>query len=70
MKNKLPTSDICTGELRPAHDCSLAGNSVSGTHQGIRLVDTVDLPVESLSSLGPSILPLALAKAPQFPSNV
>ena len=36
------------------------GGLVSGSPQGSRLVDSVGLPVEFLSPLGPSILPPTL----------
>jgi len=48
---------IRAGGLGSACVCFLVGGSVSGSPQGLRLVDSVDLLVESLSSLGPSILP-------------
>jgi hypothetical protein len=40
--------------------CSLVGGSVSGSPQGSKLVGSVGLPVESLSSSGPSVLPQSL----------
>lgn len=44
------------GVLDPAHAHSLVGGSVFGSPQGSRLMDSVDLPVKSLSSLGLSVL--------------
>ena len=46
------------------HVHSLVGGSVSGSPQGSRLVDTVGLLVESLSSLDLTILPQTLPKDP------
>ena len=40
--------------------CSLVGGSVSGSPQGSRLFDSDGLLVESVSQLGPSILPTTL----------
>ena len=48
---------MCRG-LGLACVCSLVGGSVSGSPQGSRLVDSVGLFVESLSTLGPAIYPL------------
>ena len=45
-----------------AHVCSLVGGSVSGCLQGSRLVGSVGLPVEFLSSLCPSVLLLTLPR--------
>ena len=52
---------ICTyvtymrGGLGPVHAHNLDGCSVSGIHQDSRVVDSIGLPVDSLSSLGPAI---------------
>lgn len=56
MKTKLVFSYICAGSLGPAHALFLVGDSVLGDHQGSRLFDSVGLPVEYLSSSGPSIV--------------
>jgi len=47
---------ICVRGLGPARACSLVCGSVSESPQGSRLVGSVGLPVEFLSSSGPSIL--------------
>jgi hypothetical protein len=47
---------MCRG-LGPAHPCYLVGGSVSGSNRVSRLVG---FSVESLSSSGPSVLPLTL----------
>jgi hypothetical protein len=60
MKTKLPIWYICSGSLGPAWDHSLVGGSVSGSPQGPRLVESVGLSVESLSSSSPPILPPTL----------
>jgi hypothetical protein len=52
METKMLTCYICAGGLSPAHAHSLVDNSVSGSPQGSRFVDSVGLPVESLSSSG------------------
>ena len=44
------------GVRDPACPCSLVVGSVSESSQEFRLVDSIGLPVESLTSLGPSIL--------------
>ena len=54
-----PTCSSATyvwGSLGPAHACSLVGDPVSRSPQGSGLVDSVGLPVESLSSSGLSEL--------------
>ena len=56
--------------LGSSYACSLVGGSVSGSLQGSRLVDTVRLPVESLSFSGPSTLIPTLPQDSQVPSNV
>lgn len=61
MKNKLFICYIYAGDLDLAYACHLVGDSVSGRPQGSRLVISVGLSVESLSSFGPSIfLPVFL----------
>jgi hypothetical protein len=64
MKTKLHIFYICAwdevGELGPAHASSLVLGSLSGNPQELKLVDSVGLPVELLSSLGPSVLPPTL----------
>jgi hypothetical protein len=55
MKTKLLICYVCAEILGPAHACSLVGDLVSGSLQGSRLVEFVDVPAESLSSSGPSI---------------
>jgi len=45
------------GDPRYHHVHSLVGGSVSGRPQGSRLVNSEGLPVESLSSSGPLVLP-------------
>ena len=49
METKLLICYICAKGLGPACAHSLVGGSVSERLQGSRLVDSVDLPVESLS---------------------
>jgi hypothetical protein len=51
-----------------AHASSLVGGSVSGSTQRSRLIDSFGLPVEPLSSLGLSILPLILPQ--DSPSSI
>jgi hypothetical protein len=51
MKTKLNICYICRGVLGTAHIYSLDGCSVSGSLQGSKLDNPVDLPMESLSSL-------------------
>ena len=65
MKTKLLICLICAGDLDPAHACSLVGDSISGSPQGSRLVDSVGLLVESLSPPAPSIMSSTLPTAPQ-----
>jgi hypothetical protein len=48
--------------------CSLFGSSVSGNPPRVQVRFTVDLPVECLSSMGPSILPLTLLQ--DSPSSI
>jgi hypothetical protein len=48
---------ICEGGHRPAHVCFLIGNSFSESSQGSRVVDTVGLPMGSLSPSALSVLP-------------
>jgi hypothetical protein len=60
MKTKQLICCICAEGLSPVHALSLVGGSVSGNTKVSRLVDPVCLPVESLSSSGPSILSLTL----------
>ena len=57
-----------SGGLGPTCVCSLVVGSVSESSQGYRLVDSVDLPVESLFPLGRSILPATLPQ--DSPSSV
>lgn len=52
--------DICVGSLGPFHTLSLVVGSVSGNPQGPQLVDSISLVVESLSPLGPLVLPPTL----------
>ena len=40
----------CAGDLGTSHVCSLVDDTVSGSNQGSRLVNSVGFPVESLSS--------------------
>jgi hypothetical protein len=56
MKTNLLICYICAAGLDPTH---LVCGSVSGKKES-RLVDYVGLPVESLSSLDPSIVPTTL----------
>jgi hypothetical protein len=56
LETKLPIFYICAGGIGPVCVHSLVGYSVSGNPQGPRLVDSVGLPVESLSYSGPPIL--------------
>ena len=56
LKTKLYVYYICVGGLGPVHAHSLVGGLVSGSLQEYRLIDPFGLPVEFLSSLGPSIL--------------
>jgi hypothetical protein len=56
MKNKLLICYVCAGGSGPSWACTFLGDSVSGNPQLHRLVNTDDLHVESLSSLGPSIV--------------
>jgi hypothetical protein len=60
MKTKLHICYVCMGVvgLGPVHVWSLVGGLVSGSRQESRLVESVSLPVESLSFSGPAILPL------------
>jgi hypothetical protein len=53
MKTKQLIYYIYAGVLGQAHDHSLVGDSVSGSAQGFRIVDSVDLSLKSLYSLGP-----------------
>ena len=53
----------------PAHVCSLVGGSVSESPQGSSFVDSVGRYLESLPSLGPSILPTTLPQDPWGPFN-
>ena len=58
MKAKLCASATYDhGGLGSAHVCSLVGGSDSESLRVSRLVDSVDPPVEFLSTLGPTILP-------------
>lgn len=62
MKAKLHLCYICRSwgqgrELGLAHANSLVGGSVSSSPQRCRLLDSLGLPVESLTSSGPPILP-------------
>lgn len=57
---------ICAVALGPAHTHSLVGDSVSVSPQGSRLVDSVGLPVEFLSPLGPAILPQLFHRVPKL----
>ena len=59
MTTKLHICYLRAKGLGLAHTCSLVGVSVSVSSQGSRLVDSVDL-IESLSPLGPSVLPPTL----------
>jgi hypothetical protein len=45
MKTKLHVCYTCVGGLDPALACSLVGGSVSVSHHGPRLVDSVGLLV-------------------------
>jgi hypothetical protein len=55
MKTKLHICYICAVGLRPEHECSLVGGSVSGNTQGSNLVGSFGLLPESLcSSIVPS----------------
>ena len=67
MKTKLHICYICVGGLGSVHTHSLVGSLVSESPQGCRLVDSVGLFVESLSSLSPLILPQIILRPP---SNV
>jgi hypothetical protein len=60
MKTKLHICYTCARGIGPVHAHTLVGSWVSWMSKGSRLFDSVDLPVEFLSSLGPSILPLTL----------
>jgi hypothetical protein len=60
MKTKMLICYIGTGDLGPAQAHSLVGDSISRSPQESRLVNSVGLPVESLSSLGPSIFLLTI----------
>lgn len=64
MKTKLHFCYIWEGMwgcwAQPRHAVWLVGYSVFGSPQGLRLVDCVVLPVESLSSSGPVIVPPVL----------
>ena len=51
------------GGQGPVHLWSLVGGLVSENPQRSRLIDSLGLPVEFLSSSGPSILPLTLLYA-------
>jgi hypothetical protein len=62
MKIKLHFFYICTGDLGPAHACSLVDGSVSGRPKGSRLVDSVGLSVDFLSSSSSSFFSLTLPK--------
>lgn len=55
IKTKMLTCYICAGVLGAAHASSLLDDSVSGRPQGKKSVDSVVLPVKSLSSSCPSI---------------
>jgi hypothetical protein len=57
METELHVCYICAGGLGPVCACSLIGDSVSENSQESRLLDSVGLPVEFLSPLGPAILP-------------
>jgi hypothetical protein len=48
------------GGLGQFHVSSLIGGSVSESPQGSSITDSIGLPVEFLSPLGPAILPLIL----------
>jgi hypothetical protein len=56
MKTKQLIFYIYAGGLSPAHVCSMVGSSVSGSHYGSRLIDSICVLVESLSHLGPLFL--------------
>jgi hypothetical protein len=51
MKTKLNTCYKCVGGLDPAPECSLAGDSVSVSSHGPRVVDSVGFLVVPLTSL-------------------
>ena len=68
MKTKLLTCYICARDLGAPIASCLLGDSVSGKPQGSRLVDSVGLSVESLTSSGPSVLPPTLPK--ESPSSI
>ena len=53
---------ICTGLLSPSHAFTLVVCPVFGSSKESRLVGSVGLPVESLSSLSPSFLSPALSQ--------
>lgn len=55
MTNKLLICDISAGSTVQASAYSLVGDSVSGNSQGWRLIDSVGLPVDSLSSSCPLV---------------
>ena len=65
METELHICNTYTGGLSPVHVCFLVGSSVSKSSQGSRLVDYVGLPVEFLSSSGPSILAPSTSIVPQ-----
>jgi hypothetical protein len=55
------------GNLGPAHVCSLVGGLVSESPQGSRLVDSVGLPEEFLSTFGaPSLSPNSSMRVPKL----
>ena len=65
MQTNLYFCYICAGHwgaggLGATGISSSVGDSDSGSPQGSRLFDSIGLPVESLSSLGPSVLPPTL----------
>jgi hypothetical protein len=68
MKTKLLICYICAGGLGSAHAYSLLGDSVSKSTHGSRLVDSIVLPLYSLSSSSPSIPTLLFDN--QSPSDV
>jgi hypothetical protein len=60
MKTKLHICYICEGVLGPTLIGSTFGGLVSVNSQGSKLVESVGLHVDSLSTLGPLIFPLTL----------
>ena len=57
------------GDPGPPHVCSLVGDPVSESPEESRIVDSVGLPVEFLSPVGPAnLLPISSITVPKLHS--